>query len=392
MTSRSSTGSTSSAPSGSTTSPDAGRAARLDHVRQHMAARGVDALLLSHGADLPWLTGYRAMPLERLTVLVLPREGEAVLVIPALEAHRVPEESGAFTLRPWTETEDPVAVAADLLGPRTAMIGISDRAWATSLLALQQRLPATRWVGASTVTSALRAVKDADEIVQLRAAAQAADRVAAQLQGGEIPLVGRTEAEVAEDIAARLLAEGHRRVNFVIVGSGPNGASPHHEPGSRRIGRNDVVVCDFGGEYDNGTDVGYCSDITRTVVTGEPDPVVADCYAVLLAAQQAAVSAVYPGMAAEEVDAVARGVIEDADLGEYFIHRTGHGIGIEEHEDPYLVAGNRTPLATGHVFSVEPGIYFPGRFGMRLEDIVVVGEEGPDPLNTADHALVVVDA
>jgi len=357
-----------------------------------MAARGVDALLLSHGADLPWLTGYRAMPLERLTVLVVPRDGDAVLVVPGLEAARVPGGSASFTLRPWTETEDPVAIAVDLLGPRTATLGISDRAWATSLLAFQKRLPQTRWVAASTVTSPLRAIKDADEIIQLRAAAQAADRVAAELQAGEIPLVGRTEAEVSEDISTRLIAQGHRRVNFAIVGSGPNGASPHHEAGSRRIGRGDVVVCDFGGEYDNGTDVGYCSDITRTVVTGEPEAMVTDCYRVLLAAQQAAVACVGPGTAAEEVDAVARRVIDDGGFGEYFIHRTGHGIGIEEHEDPYLVAGNRTPLATGHVFSVEPGIYFPGRFGMRLEDIVVVGEDGPDPLNTVDHSLVVVDA
>jgi Xaa-Pro aminopeptidase len=357
-----------------------------------MAARGVDALLLSHGADLPWLTGYRAMPLERLTVLVLPRDGDAVMVVPGLEAPRVPDGSGAFVVRPWAETEDPVAIAVELLGGRVGTLGVSDRAWATSLLAFQQRLPATRWVTASTVTSALRAVKDADEISQLRAAAHAADAVAAELQAGGIPLVGRTEAEVSEDISVRLIAAGHRRVNFAIVGSGPNGASPHHEAGSRRIGRGEVVVCDFGGEYDNGTDVGYCSDITRTVVTGEPDATVSECYAVLLAAQQAAVAAVGPGVAAEEVDAVARRVIGDAGYGEYFIHRTGHGIGIEEHEDPYLVAGNRTPLATGHAFSVEPGIYLAGRFGMRLEDIVVVGDDGPDPLNTVDHALVVVDA
>jgi Xaa-Pro aminopeptidase len=207
-----------------------------------------------------------------------------------------------------------------------------------------------------------------------------------------IPLVGKTESEVSEDIAARLLAGGHRRVNFAIVGSGPNGASPHHEAGTRRIGRGEVVVCDFGGEYDNGGDVGYCSDITRTVVTGAPDAEVAECYATLLEAQQAAVASVGPGVAAEEVDAVARGIIEGAGYGKYFIHRTGHGIGIEEHEDPYLVAGNRTPLVTGHAFSVEPGIYLSGRFGMRLEDIVVVGESGPDPLNNADHALVVVEA
>jgi Xaa-Pro aminopeptidase len=368
------------------------RVRRLDRVRQEMAAGGVDALLLSHGADLPWLTGYRAMPLERLTVLVLPREGDAVIVVPGLEAPRVPGGSGAFTVRPWAETEDPIGIAIGLLGGAVSTLGISDRAWATSLLAFQERLPDATWVAASTVTSALRAVKDADEITELRAAARSADGVATELQSGAIGLVGRTEAEVSEDISTRLLAGGHRRVNFAIVGSGPNGASPHHEAGSRVIGPGEVVVCDFGGEYDNGTDVGYCSDITRTVVTGEPDSVVSDCYAVLLAAQQAAVASVRPGMAAEEVDAVARGVIDDAGYGEYFIHRTGHGIGIEEHEDPYLVAGNRTPLVPGHAFSVEPGIYFPGRFGIRLEDIVVVGESGPDPLNTVDHSLVVVEA
>ena len=368
------------------------RVRRLDRVRQQMAARGVDALLLSHGADLPWLTGYRAMPLERLTVLVLPRDGDAVIVVPGLEAPRIPGGSGAFTIRPWAETEDPVGIAIGLLGGAVSTLGISDRAWATSLLAFQDRLPDARWVAASTVTSALRAVKDADEITELRAAARSADGVAAELQSGAIGLVGRTEAEVSEEIGTRLLAGGHRRVNFAIVGSGPNGASPHHEAGSRVIGPGEVVVCDFGGEYDNGTDVGYCSDITRTVVTGEPDGAVSDCYAVLLAAQQAAVASVRPGIAAEEVDAVARGVIDDAGYGEYFIHRTGHGIGIEEHEDPYLVAGNRTPLVPGHAFSVEPGIYFPGRFGIRLEDIVVVGESGPDPLNTVDHSLVVVDA
>jgi Xaa-Pro aminopeptidase len=381
--------------SGPSLSPSAGaetRTTRMDRVRQHMAARGVDALLLSHGADLPWLTGYRAMPLERLTVLVLPRHGDAVLVVPALEAPRVPDGSTAFTVRPWAETEDPVAIAVGLLGGGRGTVGISDRAWATSLLAFQTSLPEARWVTASTVTSPLRAVKDDDEIFQLRAAAEAADRVASELQGGRIALTGRTEAEVSEDISMRLLAEGHRKVNFAIVGSGPNGASPHHEAGSRRIGRGEVVVCDFGGEYDNGSDVGYCSDITRTVVTGEPDDAVAEAYTVLLAAQQAAVASVRPGMAAEEVDAVARGVIDDAGFGEYFIHRTGHGIGIEEHEDPYLVAGNRTPLSVGHAFSVEPGIYFPGRFGLRLEDIVVVGPDGPDPLNTVDHSLVVVEA
>jgi Xaa-Pro aminopeptidase len=367
------------------------RGARLDRVRARMGELGVDALLLSHGADLPWLTGYRAMPLERLTLLVLPREGDAVLLVPALEAPRVPDTDGLINVHPWTETEDPVALATALLGAAGgATYGISDRAWAVSLLALQSSLPGARWMAASAVTSPLRAVKDAGEIKALRAAAHAADSVAAVLQEGEIPLAGRREIQVSEAIGAGLLAAGHRRVNFAIVGSGPNAASPHHDAGERVIGPGDTVVCDFGGEYALHDDVGYCSDITRTIAVGEPGAEVRDCYAVLLAAQQAAVAAVRPGVTAEHVDAVARATIAEAGLGEYFIHRTGHGIGIEEHEDPYLVAGNDTPLVVGHAFSVEPGIYLPGRFGMRLEDIVVVGEDGAIPLNTVDHSLVVI--
>ena len=364
---------------------------RITRVRSRMGELGVDALLLSLGADLPWLTGYRAMPLERLTLLVLPRQGEAVLLVPALEAPRVPDPAGAFAVRPWAETEDPFDIAAGLLGAARAF-AVSERTWAGALLALQERLPQARWSSAAHVTAPLRAVKDVGEVAALRAAAAAADRVAALLQAGGIGLLGRTEKEVSADIGAQLVAEGHDRVNFAIVGSGPNAASPHHEPGGRVIGPGEVVVCDFGGELALDGGLAYCSDITRTVVTGDPGPEVRDCYAVLLAAQRAGVAAACPGAAAEEVDAAARTVIADAGLGEYFVHRTGHGIGIEEHEDPYLVAGNTTVLEAGHAFSVEPGIYLPGRFGMRLEDIVVVGSEGPDPLNTVDHELVTVEA
>jgi Xaa-Pro aminopeptidase len=216
--------------------------------------------------------------------------------------------------------------------------------------------------------------------------------VAAVLQAGEIPLVGSTESAVSARIAALLIEEGHQQVNFAIVGSGPNAASPHHEPAGRVIGRGETVVCDFGGSYSVDGDVGYCSDITRTVVTGQASSDVEECYQVLREAQQRAVSAARSGVPAEYVDHVARQVIEDAGFGGLFVHRTGHGIGIEEHEDPYLVAGNAEHLRPGHAFSVEPGIYWPDRFGMRLEDIVVIGEDGqPEPLNSADHDLVVVD-
>jgi len=358
-----------------------------------MGELGVDVLLLSHGADLPWLTGYRAMPLERLTLLVLPRVGDPALVVPGLEAPRVADAGDLFAVRPWSDAEDPLDLVVDLVRPSASgRFALSDRAWATTVLALQDRLPDAAWVAASTVTSPIRAVKDTAELAALRAAGAAADRVATVLQAGGIPLVGRTEAAVSGDIGSMLVAEGHASVNFAIVGSGPNAASPHHEPAGRVIGRDETVVCDFGGTLSLDGDVGYCSDITRTVVTGTPSTEVRDCYDVLLAAQQAAVTAARAGVTASSVDKVARDVIEAAGYGHLFVHRTGHGIGIEEHEDPYLVVGNEEVLVPGHAFSVEPGIYQPGRFGMRLEDIVVIGPDGgPEPLNTVDHDLVVVD-
>ncbi len=374
------------------------RQQRLVRVRDRMDELGVDALLLSHGADLPWLTGYRAMPLERLTMLVLPVSGDPVLVVPALEAPRVVAADGLFSLLPWSDAEDPVDRVVSLLTvpggagvPVPARLAISDRAWTTTVLALQRRLPGAQWLEASVVTAPIRAVKDAAEIEALRMAGAAADRVAALLQSGEIGLVGRTEAEVSARIAALLVEQGHQHVNFAIVGSGPNAASPHHEPGGRVIGRDETVVCDFGGSYSLDGDVGYCSDITRTVMTGQPSAEIEECYQVLQVAQRSAVAAACSGVSAEHVDSVARSIIDEAGFGELFVHRTGHGIGIEEHEDPYLVAGNTEILRPGHAFSVEPGIYWPGRFGMRLEDIVVIGEDGrPEPVNSADHQLIAV--
>jgi Xaa-Pro aminopeptidase len=368
---------------------------RMDRVRAAMAEREVDVLLLSVGPDLPWLTGYEAMPLERLTMLVVPRDEDATLLVPALEAPRVRPRPDVFGIRPWGETDDPLALVTDLAPGRgrgiTAAVG--DRTWARFLVGLLDRWPDARFVNGTSVTGPLRAVKAPDEIEALRRAGAAADRVATQLQAGDIPLVGRTEAEVSADLSRRLVAEGHARVNFAIVAAGANAASPHHEAGARVIERGDVVLCDFGGTLFVDEDgPGYCSDITRCVHTGPVPPDLAEAYAVLHAAQAAAVTAATVGTPCESVDAAARTVIAEAGWGDRFIHRTGHGIGVEEHEDPYIVAGNGTPLAPGHAFSVEPGIYVPGRWGIRLEDIVVATAAGPDPLNRVDHGLVVVDA
>lgn len=350
-----------------------------------MVELGVDALLLSLGADLPWLTGYTAMPLERLTMLVLPADADATLVVPRLEAPRVEAAPDVFGLRPWDEHEDAVEIVVGLVG-RRRRLAISDRAWAMFVLQLQAHLPGAEWQQASAVTGPLRAIKDPDEIAALAAASAAADRVASALVSGEIPLIGRTEAAISEEIGRRLIAEGHQRVNFAIVGSGPNSASPHHDAGPRRIGSGEAVVCDFGGTKD-----GYCSDITRTAFTGEPPADFVELYQVLQRAQAAAVAAAAIGTPCEEVDGVARRIIAEGGYGPYFIHRTGHGIGLEEHEDPYIVVGNSQPLVPGHAFSVEPGIYLPGRFGARIEDIVVASEDGPLSLNSVDRHLAVID-
>jgi Xaa-Pro aminopeptidase len=364
---------------------------RADRTRRSMAELGVDVLLLSVGPDLPYLTGYTAMPLERLTMLVLPRDGDATLVVPRLEAPRVVERPEVFALHAWEETHDPIAIVAGLVGG-AATVAVGDHTWARFVLGLQAALPAARFVPASTVLGPLRAVKDKAEVEALRRAAEAVDRVAADLQAGAIPLVGRTEADVSADLGRRIVAEGHQHVNFAIVAAGENAASPHHEAADRVIRGGDVVLCDFGGTMLDGDGVGYCSDITRCVHVGEPPAEVAEAYAVLHEAQRAAAAAATVGTPCEAVDATARRIIADAGHGDRFIHRTGHGIGVEAHEDPYIVAGNAAPLAPGHAFSIEPGIYVPGRFGLRLEDIVVATEAGPDELNRADHGLAVVDA
>jgi Xaa-Pro aminopeptidase len=361
---------------------------RIDRARAEMTRRGVDVLLLSVGSDLPYLSGYEAMPLERLTMLVVPRDGEATLVIPRLEAPRVVDQPGVFSLRPWNETDDPVAIVAELAG-RPAVAAVGDTMWARFLVELLQHWPSgdgssgTRYLRSTEVMNSLRTRKDAAEIAALQAAGAAADRVAAQLHAGEIPLVGRTEVAVSADISARLLAEGHDVVNFAIVAAGENAASPHHHPGSRVIREGEIVLTDFGGTKD-----GYCSDITRCVFLGEPPAEVAEAYAVLHEAQAAGVRAGVVGNACQDVDRASRKVIADAGYGEYFIHRTGHGIGMEAHEDPYMVEGNDQPIEAGHAFSVEPGIYVAGKWGMRLEDIVVATDDGPLSMNHANHDLV----
>jgi len=358
-------------------------AARLDRARAELRKTGIDVLLASVGADLPYLTGYEAMPLERLTMAVIPADGDAVLVVPELEAPRVAVRDGVFSLRAWGETDDPVAIVAGLVGaPMRA--AITDQTWSVFLLELQTAMPATRFLSARPISAALRLRKEPAEVTRLRLAAEAVDRVAARL--AQVRFSGRTEKSLSDQVAAMTVEEGSDVATFKIVASGPNAASPHHQAAGRIIQTGDPVVVDFGGKVG-----GYCSDTTRTFHVGQPTAEYRRVYDVVRAAQEAGVAAARPGVAAEAVDAAARRVIADAGYGAFFIHRLGHGIGLEAHEDPYLVAGNTLALQPGMAFSVEPGIYLPGRFGVRIEDIVVCTEDGAQRLNESTRQLVVVD-
>jgi Xaa-Pro aminopeptidase len=353
--------------------------ARIERARQLLHESSLGCLLLSVGSDLPYFTGYQAMPLERLTMLVISAD-EAVLVVPELEAPRVAQ--GPFAVRPWSETEDPVGIVAGLV-PNGSVTAIGDHTWSVFLLGLQERLPGTKFVSATPLTRVLRIRKEEGEIGLLRRAAEGVDRVVDRLRRFEFS--GTTERELASLVSVMTIEEGHDTAGMAIVASGPNGASPHHEPSDRVIELGDLVVVDFGGRVG-----GYYSDITRTFVVGGPTPEQAKVHGLVNEAQAAATAMVRPGVAAEAVDAAAREVITDGGYGAFFIHRTGHGIGLEGHEHPYLVAGNDEKLEQGMCFSIEPGIYLPGRFGVRLEDIVVVTEVGVEPLNRADHSLLEV--
>jgi len=355
--------------------------ARLAAARDRLRLDGIDVMLLSVGSDLPYLAGYRAMPFERLTMLIVPADGGAVLVVPELEAPRV-DPGEAFEVLAWEETDDPVGMVAGLAGgPERVAIG--DQTWATFVLGLQAALPAARFESAGPVMSALRVRKDAEELRALRSAAAAVDGIVDDLEGTLFG--GKRERDLSREITELTLDSGHEAADFAIVASGPNGASPHHEPGDRVMGAGDAVVVDFGGRM-----AGYSSDTTRTFVVGEPEPEVWRAYDVLRAAQMAAVEAVAPGVTAADVDRTARDLITDAGYGDRFIHRTGHGIGLDTHEDPYIVAGNDTPVEAGMAFSVEPGIYLPGRWGMRIEDIVAVTSDGVERLNRSHRDLRIV--
>jgi Xaa-Pro dipeptidase len=370
--------------------PTALLAERLRRAGEVAAAQDTDLLLVTPGTDLRYLIGADGASHERLTCLVLPAAGHRAppaLVVPRLEA---PGYSGlaldelGVEVVTWQDGEDPYLLVSDLAGGPTR-VSVVDSMAAAHVFGLRTALPEAEQRLAGPVLRELRMRKDAAEIAELRAAGAAIDRVHARM--AEFLKAGRTEEQVGADIAAAIVAEGHTSAAFVIVASGPNGASPHHDVSDRVIESGDVVVVDIGGPLPSG----YNSDCTRTYAVGaEPPAHVREAYAVLQDAQERAVAAVRPGVLAEQVDGAARGPISAAGLGERFVHRTGHGIGLDVHEEPYIVAGNGLALEPGMAFSVEPGVYLDGEWGARIEDIVVVTEDGCERLNRRPRDLVVL--
>ena len=372
---------------------------RLAAARDGLARHGASALLIGVGSDLRYLTGHLAHPMERLTMLVLPASGEAAIIVPRLESMAAATSpAGAARLVdvvPWDETADPYGIVAARLGAAPGADGaggllVDTGLWAMHLLALQRALPGRAFGLATDVLRDLRIVKAPGEIETLRAAAHAADRALERIARGR--LVGRTEADVSHEIGELLIEEGHQFAAFAIVASGPNAASPHHHASERVIQAGEPIVLDIGG-----TLAGYCSDMTRTIwVTGGdpangPDEEFRTIHELVRRANADATAAVRPGAACEQLDEVARRVIRGGGYGDAFIHRLGHGIGMDGHEDPYLVADSPDALQPGMAFSIEPGIYLQGRYGVRIEDIVICGESGPDVLNEAPRELLVVD-
>lgn len=362
---------------------DAVHVYRLHRAQEEMAQQGIDLLVVGPSPDLFYLIGYEGHESERMSVLVLPREGQAFYVVPRLEAALLDGKENLLQLVTWAETEQPARVLAGIAGATDAsVIAVNDDLWSIFLLKLQQALPQARWVEAGQLLRPLRMRKDASEVATMAEVARLTDETWEEFI--RQPVIGLTELEARDRLEAALKARGVKPA-FCIVASGPHSASPHHGAGERVIQEGDALVVDWGGTLG-----GYYSDVTRSAHVGPPSAEYEAAYAAVLAANEVAFSAVQPGVPCEEIDKAAREFLTANGYGEAFFHRVGHGLGLAVHEEPYLVAGNDLPLEEGMTFSDEPGVYFPGKFGIRIEDTVVVTADGGKKLNHATRALTVL--
>ena len=360
-------------------------AERIARLQEELRSNGIDLALFGPGADLFYLTGFDAHLSERLNLLIVPAEGKPSFIVPVLEAPLVGDAARLMSLHTWSDGEDAAALAAETIGDLTnRKVAVGNHLWSAFLLRLQERLGGGNWVEAAPVVRPLRMIKDQAEIDALAEVSRLTDQAWEEfIEGG--PISGLTEQQAMKRLADLTEQRGVRSV-WGICASGPNAASPHHHTGQRVIQEGDSVIFDWGGNLN-----GYHSDMTRTVFVGTPTEEFKKVYATVLAANEAAFGAVKPGVPLQDIDRAARKVITDAGYGDAFIHRVGHGLGLEVHEEPYLVEGNELPLEPGMTFSDEPGIYLEGNLGVRIEDTVVCLEEGALKLNHATRDLIHMD-
>jgi Xaa-Pro aminopeptidase len=360
---------------------------RISRARDLMRDEGLDMLFIGPSSDFQYFTGHPTRTSERLTALLIPYEGKPTIVVPRLEFPLVEYLGDAYDYEVWEETESPIErVVGRVRSTGGEAIAINDQIWGGFLVQLQHELPNRSYHRGASVLKQLRSVKDPFELDLLKEASRRTDE-AWETFVKNVKVIGRTEEEVCEDLKGALADHGMPNVAFCIVASGPNGASPHHHTADRRIEAGDPIVMDFGGIHE-----GYFSDVTRTPVAGYvPEDDFTTAYNIVLEAQQAAFERVAPGVECQEIDRTARKVITDKGYGEYFIHRLGHGIGMTGHEDPYLVEGNDELLQEGMVVSDEPGIYIPGKWGIRIEDTVAVTASGGERYNHVSRDITILE-
>lgn len=355
---------------------------RIARLQATLQAENIDLVAVGPTANMRYLAGYASHPDERLC-LVLITQDDVKAVVPALNAGDWAAHSAIPPIT-WADDEGPGQALATAL-PSTAAVkwlAVDGAMRADFLLALMEVAQPAATVAADALIAPLRARKSAEEIEALqRAAIQADHAMQATIDACE---PGVTEAELAWVAETAFRREGADRAEFTLIASGPNGAFPHHHSGTRKLQEGDAIIIDIGASLND-----YKSDITRMVFLGEPSAEFLAAYEAVWTANEQGRAAVRPGIAAQEVDRATRGVLASRSLGEYFIHRTGHGLGLEVHEPPWIMEGNEASLAEGMVFSVEPGVYLPGRYGIRIEDIVVVTETGVRTLTEFDRQLVV---
>ena len=355
---------------------------RLLKLQDRMRDAQVDLLAIGPTANMQYLLGFAPHADERVCLLLI-RPDDVRMVAPSLNCEEIQAHTDV-ELVPWTDVDGPQAALRQALGSKTALgaLAVDGATRSDFLMHLQAILTSRKTIGADTLIAPLRQRKSAEEIELLaRGAAQADMAMQAAVDACR---AGATESGIAWAAEAAFRKNGADVVDFTIVGAGLHGAFPHHHAGNTELVYGDAGVIDIGATFR-----GYKSDITRMVHLGKPTPEFTRAYAAVLEANQRAIASVRPGITAEAIDRAARDVLDVAGYGEYFTHRTGHGIGLDGHEPPWMMLGNKIVLEQGMIFSIEPGVYFPGKFGIRIEDIVAVTGSGVRNLTGADHALIV---